>query len=106
MSVGHAGGVVVAEELDVAAERNGRELPAGAVAVVETDNLGPETERKRQHFDAAPARDQKMAKLVKKHDNREHEKKRDNIAEQTAAECAQAVQNMHPLTLVPAVSRR
>jgi len=38
---------VVAEELDVAAQRTGRNLPAGAVAVVETGESGPKPERER-----------------------------------------------------------
>jgi hypothetical protein len=37
---------LVAEELDVAAERDRRDLPAGAMAIVEADQLRSETERK------------------------------------------------------------
>ena len=44
--IGHAGAVGVAVELHVAAERNGAELPAGAVAVVEADSSGPKPSEK------------------------------------------------------------
>ena len=67
--VGHAGGVLVAEEFDVAAERDGGDLPAGAVAVVEAEQLRAEADGKRQDLDAAPAGDEEMAELVEEHDN-------------------------------------
>src|SRR5690242_16200183 len=82
--------VVVAEELHIAAERDGRELPAGAVTVVEAGELRPKTDRKGQYFDAAPARHQEVAKLMKKHNNRKNEEERDDIARQAPAKRAQA----------------
>ena len=87
-----ARGILVAEEFHVAAKRNGGDLPARAVAVVEAGELGAKADRKYQHPDAAPARHQEMAKLVKEHDDRQNEQKRHHIADEAAAECAQARQ--------------
>ncbi len=100
--VGHARRIVVAEELDVAAKRNGGQLPARAVLVVEADDLRAEAEREDQHLDAAPARHQEMAEFVEKHDDGEHEQERHDIADRAAAECAQAPDDVrYPLqTLV------
>ena len=80
--VGHAGGIVVAEEFHIAAERNRRHLPARAVAVVEADDLGAETDGEREYLDAAAPGDQEMAKLMKKHDNRQDKQERDDIGRQ------------------------
>ena len=65
-AIRRAGGAVVAEEFDVAAQRNRRDFPAGAVAVVETGQFGTESDGKNQNPDAAPASDQKMANLMEK----------------------------------------
>src|ERR1700739_3393227 len=54
---------VVAEKLHIAAERYGRDLPAGAMAVVETNQLWPEAERKGQNLHAGPAGAPQMAQL-------------------------------------------
>ena len=81
LMVRRAGGVLVAEEFHIAAKRNGRELPARAVAVVEADKFGAETDREHQDPDAAPARDQEMAELVEEHDDRQNEQERDDIAD-------------------------
>ena len=88
LMVGHARRIVVAEEFHIAAERNRGDFPARAVAVVEADDFGPETDRKHQHLDAAPARHQEMAKLMKEHDNCQDKQERDQIADEAAAECA------------------
>jgi hypothetical protein len=96
--IGNAGRVIVAEEFHEAAERNGRQLPARAVAVVETDDLGAKADREHHHFDAAPAGDQEMTKLVKKHDNRKHKQEGDQIAHDPAAERAHTAQEIHTHT--------
>ena len=99
-----ARGIVVAKELDVAAERDGRNLPAGAVPVVEADQFRTEADREGQHADAAPAGHQEVAKLVKEHDNRQNEQKRYQIADHAAAERAESGHNveMHkPLAVSP-----
>jgi hypothetical protein len=44
---GRRGLGVVAEELHIAAERHRRDLPAGAVTVIETGEFRPEAERER-----------------------------------------------------------
>ena len=93
--VRHARGVVVAEEFHIAAERDGRDFPARAVAVVEAGNLGTEADREDQHPDAAPARHQKMAELVEEHDDGQDEQERHHIADEAAAKCAQAAHNFH-----------
>ena len=71
-----AGGVGVAMELDVAAERDGGEPPARAVPVREADDLGPEPEREGVDLHAAPAADEEMAELVEEHHDGQHEEER------------------------------
>ncbi|MGY4294725.1 hypothetical protein ACVWXN_002820 [Bradyrhizobium sp. i1.4.4] len=77
---------LVAEELDVAAERDRRDLPAGAMAVVETDQLRSETEREGQHPNARPARDQEMAEFMEEHDDRQDEQEGNRVAEEPMAQ--------------------
>ena len=74
---GTLAGVLVAEELHEAAERNGGDFPARAVAVIEADDFRPEADGEHHDPHAAPARDQKMAELMKKHDKAENEQKRE-----------------------------
>ena len=76
--------VHVADEFHVAAERNGGNLPARAVAVVEADEFGTEADRERLDADAAPAADEVVAHLVHEHDDRQHEQERDDRADQQA----------------------
>ena len=104
LMIGHARRILVAEEFHIAAERDRGDFPARAVAVVEADDFGPETDRKRQHFDAAPASHQKMAKLMKKHDNCQDKQEGNQVADETAAERAQATHNSVEThhTLIPA----
>src|SRR5262249_42092821 len=83
--VGDAGGILVAEEFDVTPKRNSRNLPPRAVAIVEADKLFAKPDRKGEHANATPARHQEMAKFVKEHHNRQHEQKRDEIAQQAPA---------------------
>src|SRR5262249_56625923 len=74
-----ARGIFGAEKLHVAAERNGRNLPARTIAVVKAGDLGTEANREHQHFNAAPARHQKMAKLVEENDDGQNEQKQHYI---------------------------
>ena len=105
--VGHARRVLVAEELHIAAERDGRDLPARATAVVEAGDFGTEAERESQHPDAAQAGHQEMAKLMKKHDNCQDEEERHDIADEATAERAQARHDVRThYTLVPPDRRR
>ena len=76
-----ASGVLVAEEFHVTAERNGRDFPPRAVAIVKTDQFGAKTDRKHQYPHPAKARDQEMAKLVDEHDKAENEQKGDKIGD-------------------------
>ena len=88
--VGHARGIVVAEKLHIAAERDGRKLPAGAMAIVEADDFGTETHRKSEHPHAAPARDEEMAELVEEDDNGQAEQKRNDLAGDPAPQSSEA----------------
>ena len=71
----NAGGVFVAEELDVAAERNRGNLPARSVAVIESEQLRTEADGEDEDLNAIPARDQKMAELVEEHHDGQDEQK-------------------------------
>ena len=73
--IGNAGGIIVAEELYVPAERNGGNFPPRAMTIVEAEKLGAEPDRKNQDLDAAPAGDQEMAELVEEHHERQNEQK-------------------------------
>ena len=68
LRVGDAGGVVVALEADIAAERDGAELPARAAAVGEAGQLAAEADGEGGDADAAPAGDEEMPHLVHEHD--------------------------------------
>jgi hypothetical protein len=52
-------------EFDIATEWQGRQSPMGSMAVVEAKNFRSEAKRESVDFNAAPAADQKMSKLVK-----------------------------------------
>src|SRR5262249_35763878 len=103
--VGNAGGVFIPKKLDVAAERDGGNPPAGAVPIVEAGEVRPETERKRQHPTAAPARDQEMAELVKENDDTEAEQEWDDPARKTATPKREIAENVHsgPVPLPSAI---
>ncbi len=73
--IGHACGIVVAEKFYVTAERNGREFPARAMAVVEAEQLRAEADRKYHYPDTTPSGDEEMAEFVEEHDEGEHEQK-------------------------------
>ena len=83
---GVRGLALVAEELDVAAERNGRHLPAGAVAVVEAEQFRAEAERERQDLHAGPAGDEEMAELVEENDDGQDEQEGNDVADQPMAQ--------------------
>ena len=84
LGIRHAGGILVAEEFYVAAERDGGDFPARAVAVVKTDNFGPKTNGKHQDPHAAPARDQEMTQFVEEHDQAEDEQKGHEVTDHAA----------------------
>ena len=69
----HARGVLVAEEFHVSAEWNCRELPAGAMPIIEPEQFRAESDRKDQYPHATPAGDQEMAELVEEHHEGENE---------------------------------
>ena len=60
----HRGGIGIAEHLDVAAERDGAELPARAGAIVPAEELRAEADREDLDAHAVAARDQIVAELV------------------------------------------
>jgi hypothetical protein len=84
LGVRRAGHVHVADELDVAAQRNRGEFPARTVAIVEAENFGPEADGKGLDADAAPAPDEIVAHLVDEHDDGQHEKERHDGADKQA----------------------
>ena len=63
-----AGSILVAEEFDIAAERNGADLPACIVTVVEAEQFRAKADGKGHDFDPTPAGHQEMAELVEKYD--------------------------------------
>ena len=77
-AIGHAGAIGVAMELDVAAERDRRHLPACAVTVVEAEELGTEADGEGVNADAAPATDEEMAHLVDEDHDAEHDDEGDH----------------------------
>ena len=72
--VGNTGGVLIAEELDVAASGIAENLPAGAVANVAADQFGAKANGKHQDPDSACAGDQEIAEFMEEHDNRKTNK--------------------------------
>src|SRR6185369_91853 len=90
VEIGRACRVVIAVELHVAAERHRGDLPAGAVAIIEAEQLGTEADREGEHLNAAPASYQEVAKLMKENNNRQYKQERNHITRQPAAEGAQA----------------
>ena len=68
VEVGSAGGVGVAIESHIAAQRHGGDLPARPVPVGKTDQFGAEAEGKGQDLDAAPASNEIMAHFVNEDD--------------------------------------
>src|SRR5262249_52738063 len=71
--IGSTPGIFIAEKLHVAAERNGRDLPARAIAIVKTGKLRAKADGKCQDLHAAQARHQKVAELMEKYDQAEDE---------------------------------
>ncbi|MBA8849609.1 hypothetical protein FHW20_000513 [Ochrobactrum intermedium] len=71
-------GALIANELDVAAKRNGGNLPSRSVFIRETDQLGPKTDGKSLGADAAPARNQIVAHFMDKDHNGQHKQKRND----------------------------
>src|SRR6516162_11150783 len=79
------GRVLVAEEFHITAERNGGQLPAGAVTVVKAKKLRAESDGENQHPHPAPAGDHEMAELVEEHHQRQDEQEtEDEVAEHAA----------------------
>ncbi len=72
-------GVGVAEHLDVAAERDRAEFPAGAGAVPPAEQFRAEADREDFDPDPVAARDQVMAELVNKDEDRQHQEKNADV---------------------------
>ena len=72
-SSGVARRVTVAEELDVAAQRNSGQAPAGAVAVVEADNSGPKPIENAVTLMPHHLPDEEVTEFVDEDDDDEHE---------------------------------
>jgi len=76
---------IIAEKLDVSTERDGRELPARPVPVVEADQFRTEAYGESQDLHASPARNQEVAQLMKENNDREDKQKRNDVTYQTVA---------------------
>src|SRR5580704_5341920 len=84
LGVRHARGILIAEEFYIAAERDGGDFPARAVAVVKADDFGAKTNGKHQDPHATPARDQEMTQFVEEHDQAEDEQKGHDVTDHAA----------------------
>ena len=80
-----ARGVLIVDEFYIAAERDPGQPPARTVAIVEADDLRPESNRECLDRDAAPAGHQ-VAKLVEEHHDGEHEQEGKQIRQHRVAE--------------------
>jgi hypothetical protein len=98
--VRHARGVLVAEEFHIAAQRDGGELPTGAVAVREADELAAEADREHQDPHAAPACDHEVPELVEEHHDRQDEQERNDPVEEPVSPRPDARKKIHQY-LVP-----
>ena len=78
--------ILVVDEFHIAAERDPRQPPACAVAVVEAEDLRPEADRENLDGDAAPARHEEMTELVEEHDDGQDEKEGQEVREQGGVE--------------------
>src|SRR5207245_1063614 len=72
-------GVGVAEHLDVAAKRDRAELPTGPGPIPPAEQFRAEADREDFDPDAVAARDQIMAELVNKDEDRQHHQENANI---------------------------
>ncbi len=79
--------IAVAEHLDVAAEWDRAEFPAGSGTVVPAEQFGSEADR--EDVDAHPVApgDKVMAELVDKDEDGQNEQKRDDIGQPAVHKC-------------------
>jgi hypothetical protein len=77
-TIRHAGGVLVAEEFHIAAQRNGGNLPPRTVTVVEAYEFRAKTDGKHQNLHPAPTADEEMPQFVEEHDKAEDKQKGDD----------------------------
>src|SRR3546814_5608568 len=76
--------VGIAEELHEAAERNGADLPAGAILVVPAEQFRAETDRENLDPHTAAARHPVMSQFVDEHDDGDRKSTRLNSSHQCA----------------------
>jgi hypothetical protein len=86
LGVGAARGVAVAEELDVAAERQRRDLPERAAPVAARPDHRAEADGEHLRADAAPARDDVVAVFVDEDHDAEHDDEGQDGGEEPAEE--------------------
>ena len=77
-----AGGIHVAGELDVAAQRQRRELPAGSTPVGPAGDLLAEANRERVGLHTEQPSDEVVSQLMDQHKRAKHEQKRENRRQQ------------------------
>src|SRR5690606_6028732 len=73
-------GVGIAEELHEAAERNGADLPARAVAIVPAEQLAAEADGEYLDPHAAAARHPVVSQFVDEYDDRKNDDERDDVS--------------------------
>ena len=85
-AAGRAGGIRIAEHLDVAAKRDRADLPAGTGPVGTAEQFG--TEADREGFDPHPVapRYPVVPQLVNEHEHGQHDQERNDVGPQTAEE--------------------
>ena len=76
--IGNACGVFVAEEFYIAAQWNSAHFPTGAMAIIEAEELRPETDRKDQDADTTSAGNHEVAEFVEEHHQRQDEEVADH----------------------------
>src|SRR6185312_3958136 len=84
------GRILVAEEFHKAAEGNGGEFPAGAVAVVEADDLRAEADGEGLHLHAAPAGNEEVPELVEEDDDGQDEQEGHDVPRRASTPGPQA----------------
>ena len=87
--------VDVAVKLDVAAERQRRDPPAGAPRIDPGPQFRPKSQRKGVDADAAPAPDQIMAELMDEHDRAEDYQERQDIPSKPGKQIRNELKKSH-----------
>ena len=91
----HAGGIGVAVELDISAERKRADPPAGAARVDPGEQLGTEAERESVDFDAAPSPDQIVPEFMEENDQAQNQDEGNDVPSDPRYEVGTRMQQRH-----------